>query len=370
MKQPSLGWALTALLFLISFSAAAQSPASKSWQEAQQSFHSGQFPAAIAASQRVIQAAPVWAPAWRHLARCHAAAKDYASALRAADRYLQLQPNDSAFERWTQELKTTANTLNLGSARILIKPSQSQLAQDKHQEPLNNFHDKETTSWGLRLSGSMGAGTGNYRGGNDVQNSKSYLFQPGSGLAGSAELLVGFSPYWELALGMHPRFIAEKKESSSLQAASFKENMTEMEFTSLPLLLGLYGRLPVSESLSAELGLGGGFGPGGILKIKESTTHTTAAGLTHQRRENQIQLNTAPAVRCYAGFSWRLTARSSLNLGADFLHAYYQAEENQVLSSTVDAAGTLLSQSAYTLAGGHPFSMSSINLAAGLSFRY
>jgi hypothetical protein len=358
---------------------AAQSQASLVWKKALQRQAAGNFKEAVPAFQRVLLLSPGYQPALRRLAICHYKLNDLSAAIHTGERYGKTNPQDANFQTWLAKLKSEANTGTMGTSRVQPRrePYQAK-SKKKKEDSVEYMEDGELsppklTSWGLRIGGIISTGLGTLQGGENVETGgKPFEFAPGGGPSARVELLMGLNPWWEIGLGVHPRFFNQTREAA-VTGVNSQTSMATASLNTVGLMATVYGRLPFSPDWSLETGLGAGFATGGSLEIESETIQTFGSGLIRTARTQTSKLPGGPALRASLGLAWRLTRSTQLHFGGEYFFAMFDAEEITISQSTVDETGADISPPfEYSLSGdsGHGLTISALGFTGGLTFRF
>jgi len=379
------------------FMEAAEHQKAQRWGEAAQAY------------AKVTAQAPTYAPAWKQLATCRFYLGDLEGAEASAQRYLKLQPTDSAFTAWDAQLRNKLKLPPLdlntpvptpvptqmpvdGAVTLAPAPSaDAEVVDASAVAPATEFMvvadesaaataeassstSSPSSTFGLRLAGSFSLGLGRFEHGEQVNSSttpsnKPYSGQAGLGLGGLAELLWDRGERLELSLGAYP--IQWQETQSSSRTDSFtRSDESSAKSLLLPILLGAGARFPLSPLVTGILSAGLGVIPSAHVDVDKSTVQTATSSLTNTRIKAALDYGLAPAWRIAAALEVPVSKAGSIFLGGQLLGAQFSDTKGSYTYEVLDQSGNVLFSGSGVTTKGQALSVLSASALLGFSARF
>lgn len=377
------------------FMQAAELQKSKQWADAAQAY------------MKVTAQLPKYAPAWKQLATCRYYLGDYEGSVASTDRYLALQPDDTAFASWSDGVRAKLklpprvqapapvsvpvavaipaaeaapdNSLAAapppGADAVAVTEGKAAVLNAQAAVQAQSLESVGTLSTeqqlideaeavrasrpeashgklklGLRLLGGYSLGMGSFTHGEDVNDAsipsnKGYAGHPADGAAGVAELLLALQPQWDATLGLYPLAWSENRKSSVTSSVT-RSNNSDASALFLPLMVGACWHPQVVPGIQAVVSLGLGAVPGARVTVKSQTVQTSASGLNTTTSTAHFDYALAPAWRAAVGAEWAASPAIGLHLGVQLLGAAFSDAVGSADADVSDETGaTLLSVS-------------------------
>lgn len=373
------------------FMQAVEQQKAKQWADAAQSF------------MKVTAQLPKYAPAWKQLATCRYYLGDYEGSVASTDRYLALQPDDSAFAKWSDGVRAKlklaprvappAPTAPVVAAAPAPAPVTESLlvaapppgadavavpqetaamvnAQASMQAPALEQKGGQLTEdeliaeaaavratrpepkrqgklkLGLRLLGGYSLGLGSFAHGEDVNDAqtpsgKTYAGHPSEGAAGAAELLLALQPQWDATLGLYPLVWGENRKSSVTSSVT-RSNSSEASALFLPLMIGGAWHPKIAPGIEAVASVGVGVVPSARVSVKSQTVQTYPAGLSTTTATANFDYALAPAWRLGLGAEWAASPGLALHIGMQVLGASFSDAAGSADVDVSDESGNSL----------------------------
>jgi hypothetical protein len=218
------------------------------------------YTGAIQAYEESLKADPDYAWAWRELGNCHFYLNERSEALDCYQQYLKVKPDDSKVAGLAKALQAQPAPAVAGAKEDLFKPG---------------FGVRGLLGYGFGLSGN--AISSNLQLGGSAPSTGYYSAFPGSGAAYGLEGLWNFQPNFEAGLAVFPLSMSSKGTSTysydtGVMGTAGITDETQADFFTLPIILELYGRVPLlgSKKFNLLAGAGIGYAAGGDIKIQSS----------------------------------------------------------------------------------------------------
>jgi hypothetical protein len=375
---------------------------------------------------------PKYAPAWKQLATCRYYMGDYEGSVASTDRYLALQPSDTAFAKWSDgvraKLKLPPRELpaapvvampvpaavpvaapvdTVGMAAIpppsadakVVAPENASVLNAQAAENAVALEQKADQSaeeqmiaeaaavkasrpdaprgklhLGLRLLGGYSLGLGSFSHGEDVNDAMTpsgnrYAGHPAEGAAGAAELLLAVRPQWDASLGLYPLVWGETRKSSVTTSVT-RSNSSDASALFMPIMVGASWHPRLAKGLQAVASLGVGAVPGARVTVKSQTVQTFPAGLNTTTATATYDYALAPAWRAALGAEWAASPSLGLHLGVQVLGASFSDMGGNADVDVVDETGTTLLRAKGVAVPAQSLQLLSTAFLGGLSVRF
>lgn len=386
----------------------------------------GRWAEAAQGYTKVTAQLPKYAAGWKQLATARYYLGDLEGAVASADRYLALQPQDSAFAAWADKLRAKlklppaatpvpspvaatpaptpapegllyaapppgadAETVPLEAAAIINSQAASNIEQLEAQEADRSAEQmaEEAASilrqrepehgaikLGLRLMGGWALGLGSFKHGESVDSSTTpssnpYDGQPAGGGAGLLELTAGFGDSLDFGLGVYPLLWSDSRKSSQTGTLT-RSNSSEANAAFLPLMGSLTWRKPVTAGFSAIVAGGFGVIPSATVNVKSQTVQTSASGLSVTTVDGHLDYGLAPAWRAMVGGEWAVGPQLAFDLGLQLLGASFADAGGSVNVEVADETGATTFQAKNVAVTPQALQVMSLDILAGLKLRF
>lgn len=421
-------WISMLLALACLFPTALKADARADYLAAMEAQKAGNYADAALGFSKVTAQLPKYAAGWKQMATARYYMGDLEGAVASADRYLELQPSDSAFAAWSDKLRAKlklppraepqANPAPItatpteaatpegillaapppGADAEIVPPeaaaainseastdiqalekqeadrSADQMAEDAAAILRQREPEHGDLHVGLRLMGGWALGLGSFKYGESVDSSttpsnNSYDGQPAGGGAALLELSLGFGGALDLGVGVYPLLWSDTHKSSQTGALT-RSNDSEANATLLPLMASLTWRHPLSTDFSALLAGGVGAIPSAKLRVKSQTVQTNATGLTVTQTDASLDYGLAPAWRVMAGGEWSVSPQMAFDLGLQVLGASFADAGGTADVEITDETGATLAKAQGTTVLPQAFQVLSLDILAGLSLHF
>lgn len=388
----------------------------------------GNYAEAALGFSKVTAQLPKFAAGWKQMATARYYMGDLEGAVASADRYLELQPSDSAFGAWSDKLRAklklparvepqaspapvTATPTEIatpegilfaapppGADAEIVPPeaaaainseastdiqalekqeadrSAEQMANDAAAILRQREPEHGDLHVGLRLMGGWALGLGSFKYGESVNSSTlgssdNYDGKPAGGGAALLELSLSFGDSFDLGLGVYPLLWSDTHKSSQTDTLT-RSNDSQADAVLLPLMASLTWRHPISAGFSTLLAGGVGAIPSASLHVKSQTVQTSASGLTVNTTDAQLDYGLAPAWRVMLGGEWSVSPQLAFDLGLQVLGASFADAGGSYDLEVTDETGASLYKAQGLPVTAQALQVLSMDVLAGLSLHF